>query len=588
MVKNVPSPPKIEPLPLQRLGGIVWRHRGRCVALLVLAVLGTLLALVFPSLVAWFVDDLIPNGRRELVWQAGALALAAFTLKEALTWGRILCGNALEQQVTVDLRAEFHHRLLRLPVPWFDRQKTGDLMTRMADDIPAMRRVVVEGVEQGVTATLQMIAAATLMFWTDAALTWIVLIPVPLIASGGWLYARWVAPRARTAREVAGNLNASFQEDMAGVRQIKASTAESNRTHFFKRQNESVRTAQTRLAKAWAIYAPSMTLVGHLGLALILVIGSLWCIDGRLTAGELMKFVLLVGFLYEPISRLHGVNQTLQDGLAASARVFGVLDEAEEDGIDEGDSLSLDPVKGALAFQALRFTYPGAKRAAIDGISFEIQPGAMVAVVGASGAGKSTLFHLLARFYEPDSGGISLDGHPIQQIRKASLRKQLSYVAQEPFIFSGSVRENLTLGGDSADDAQLWSALEKSGAAEFVRALPRALDEELGERGVRLSGGEKQRLALARVFLQDAPILLLDEATSALDTLSEKLVRSAIDQLRQGRTTLVIAHRLSTILSADVIHVMRDGQVIASGKHAELIQSCAYYASLAELAFAQD
>lgn len=572
--------------PRQRLGEIVWRHRGRCLTLLLLAVLGTLLVFVFPWVVEWFVDDIIPHQRRDLVWQAGGLAIAAFALKEVLAWGRTLCGNALEQQVTMDLRAEFHARLLRLPVPWFDRQKTGDLMTRMNDDIPAMRRMVVEGVEQGMTAAIQIIVAAIVMFWTDSALTWIVLAPMPLIASGGWIYARWVAPRARAAREAAGALSASFQEEIAGVRQIKASGAESEREPYFVRRNQAVRSTQTRLANAWAIYAPTMTFVGHLGLALILVVGSWWCIDAKLTPGELMKFILLVGFLYEPISRLHGVNQTLQDALAASTRVFIVLDEAAEPGLDQGGSLS-EP-KGAITFEGIGLTYPGAEHAAVAGISFTVEPGTTVAFVGASGAGKSTLFHLLARFYEPDHGQIRLDGRDICELGKTSLRSALSYVSQDPFLFSGSVRENLSLGSNSPDETALWKALESAEAADFVSALPAALDTEIGERGVRLSGGEKQRLALARVFLQDAPVLLLDEATSSLDTVSEDRVRKAVNKLRQGRTTLIIAHRLSTVLQADVIHVMRDGRLVASGTHDQLIEGCPYYASLAELAFARD
>lgn len=552
---------------------------------MLLAVAGALLVLVFPAVVQWFVDDIIPQGDRDSVWRAGGVAVLAFALKEVFSAGRILCAAALEQGITMDLRAAFHARLLRLPVPWFDRQRSGDLTTRMAEDIPAIRRTVVEGLEQGVTAVLQMVAVAGVMFWTNPSLAGIAFIPVPLIAAGGWIYARWVAPRAAEARALAGGLNAAFQEDVSGVRQIKASRAEAQRRAHFGTQNDNVRLAQMRLARVWAAYAPSMTLMGSLGLATLLIVGGVGCISGNLTPGELMKFILLVGFLYEPISRLHGINQTLQDGRAAAERVFAILNEpAEED--KEPSTVPFKRVS-SVAFEHVRFTYPGSDRPAVDDVSLQICHGQLTAIVGASGAGKSTLFHLLARFYEPDGGTILLDDQPLHAIPKPTVRRTISYVAQDPFLFSGNVRDNLLLARPDAQDDALWTALDNAGAAEFVRALPQRLDTEIGERGVRLSGGEKQRLALARVFLQDAPMLLLDEATSSLDGLSEQHIQKAIGKLRAERTCMVIAHRLSTVVKADVIHVMKNGRIIASGTHLQLLASCPYYASLAELAFAK-
>jgi ATP-binding cassette subfamily B protein/subfamily B ATP-binding cassette protein MsbA len=558
-------------------------------ALLVLSAMGTGLLLVFPMLVEWFVDGIIPERRVGLAWQAGGVAVLAFTLKELLAAGRMICGSLLEQRLTAELRSEFHERLLKLPIPWFDRQRTGDLVTRLADDIPAIRRIVIEGLEQGVTAILQATAAAVVMLATHSQLAWITLIPVPFIAAGGWMYARWISPRALAARTAAGSLSATFLENMAGVRQLKANRAEAFRTEAFERKNESARRAQMGVARLWAVYAPGLTFLGHLGLAMLLTLGAVACIEDAMTTGELMKFVLLVGFLYEPISRLHGVNQTLQDGLAAAGRVFELLDESPEpESLRNAEGPERLSVEQGIDFEGVTFCYPGSEQAALRDVSLTAKRGELTAIVGASGAGKSTLFHLLVRFHSTDHGRIGIDGQSIAETDLATLRDSIAYVAQEPFLFSGSVRENLRLAKPEAEDAALWEALEKVGAADLVRSWETGLDTELGERGVRLSGGEKQRLALARAFLTEAPILLLDEATSALDSISERSLGDALARFRNDRVCLAIAHRLSTVLEADMIHVMRDGGIIASGTHAELLKTCPYYASLAELALARD
>jgi ABC-type multidrug transport system fused ATPase/permease subunit len=325
-----------------------------------------------------------------------------------------------------------------------------------------------------------------------------------------------------------------------------------------------------------------MSLIGNLGLVLVLFVGAWWCVQGRLTQGELMAFVLMVGMLYEPIARLHGVNQTLVSGLASAKRIFAVLDEEGEENLEAGKVL--EAVRGEVVFESVSFGYtPG--RLVISDISLHVQPQQTVAFVGATGSGKSTLFQLLTRFYEPDSGTIMFDGHPLAECSKASVRDAIAYVTQDAFLFATTVRENLLLGKPDAEESELWEALQLACADEFVHRLENGLDSEVGERGMRLSGGERQRLAMARAFLKNAPILLLDEATSAVDNKSEHLIQEALTKLRQNRTCLVIAHRLSTVVEADRIYVMRLGRVVDSGTHQQLIQSSPYYAELAALAF---
>lgn len=562
---------------LRRLLAFAKGHWRMAVAQLGLAVAGTLLILVFPGVVRWFMDDLIPSKNIDGIWQAGLLALGAFTLREALFYARTRLNCAFEQAMITDLRGQLHRKMAHLPLRWFDHQTTGDVMTRLADDVPATQRVILEGIEQGATAVLQIVLTAIVMLVVDTRLALIVLAPTPLIAAGGWIYSRWVSPRSTAAREATSRLNDTLHDTITGIRQVKSFTAEEARQRRFGEASEDLRRKQTHLMSAWAFYAPSMTLLGNAGLILLLMAGAMWCIRGEMSPGQLMQFILLVGFLYEPIARLHGVNQTLMNGLAAAKRVFAILDHEDVEDLESGRAIT--SVRGEVEFRDVSFGYRE-DREILHAISFHVQARQTVAFVGATGSGKSTLFQLLTRFYDPQKGVITLDGIPLNELSKASLRRAVGYVTQEPFLFAGTVRENLHIGREDASEEALWQALRLACAEDFVRAMPGGLDAEVGERGVLLSGGERQRLAMARAFLKDAPVLLLDEATSAVDAKSEHLIQQALDTLRKDRTCFVIAHRLATITGADVIHVMQHGRIIASGTHEQLQAENGYYREL--------
>lgn len=548
---------------------------------LMLALLGTSLIIVFPGVVQWFVDDIIPNKDIPGIWRAGGLAIGAFFLREFLFYVRTRVNSDFEQRMIFDLRGQLHRKIARLPLAWFDKQSTGDILTRMADDVPATQRVILEGIEQGFTSILQIIIAGVVMFYTNAQFALIVMVPTPFIAAGGWLFARWIAPRAKLAREASSHMNSLLHDTITGIRQVKSYTAEDTKQADFNKASHSLRRAQQRLMTAWAVYSPLMGFFGSFGLVLLLGIGAYGAIQGQITTGELFKFIFLLGFFFEPIARLHGVNQTIVTGLASAERVFKILDQEGEEDLEAG--IKLEQAKGAIEFRDVTFGY-STEKPVLHGLSLRVEPRQTVAIVGATGSGKSTLFQLLAHFYEPQSGSIKLDGRSLSDYSRVSLRDSLAYVTQDAFLFAGTIRDNLRLGDPAATDDQMWLALNLACAEEFVRRHPDGLDAQVGERGVMLSGGERQRIAMARAFLKDAPILLLDEATSAVDTKSEQLIQQALEKLRQDRTCMVIAHRLSTVVSADVIYVMRQGVVLAHGRHEELVQSCAYYRELASLA----
>jgi ABC-type multidrug transport system fused ATPase/permease subunit len=584
------------------------RYPWRVVAGASMAIAGTLLGFVFPAVTQKFIDEIIPQRRLDLIMGAAGIALGAFALRQVFYSLRTLANNAFELRMTYDLRSELHRKIQHLPLKWFDRQSSGDILTRMADDVPATQRVILEGIDQGLPSILQVILTGGVMFTIHPKLALVVLIPVPFIIAGGWIYAKWVSPRATKAREAASGLSTLLHDNIAGIRQIKSYTLEQEKQEDFDESSGAYRDQQTKLQRAWSIYGPGMGFLGDLGVVLLMGFGAYWCIQDMvaldalrtggaspetianfeattLTIGKLSQFLLLMGMFYEPIGRLHGVNQTFVNGLASARRIFDILTLGGDEKLHEGEELK--GVKGEIRFEDVSFRYDE-HRPTVERIDLLVQPQQTVAIVGATGAGKSTLFQLLTRFYDPDSGDILLDGKSIRSLSKVSLRDSIGYVTQESYLFNQTIRENLKLGKPDATDEELWHALRLACAADFVAKLDGRLDATVGERGSRLSGGEKQRISIARAFLKDAPILLLDEATSAVDTKSERLIQQAIDGLRRDRTCLVIAHRLSTILHADQIYAMRAGHVVDHGTHEELMKKCPYYAELVALSFQEE
>lgn len=555
-----------------------WRVSGG----LLMAVAGALLGFVFPGLTQWFLDDIIPKGDTSRILPTALMALAAMGLRQVLFSLRTLANNSFELHMTYDLRSQLHNKIQHLPLKWFDRQSTGDILMRMASDVPATQRVILDGIDQAVPAILQIILTVGVMFWLHPKLALVALLPVPFIAAGGGMYARWVRPRADQVRESAGALNSLLHDNIAGIRQIKTYTLEPQKQQEFDRSSSEYRKQQTKLQRAWAAYGPGMGFLGDIGLILLIGFGAYWGIAKEITIGQIAQFLMLIAMLYEPIGRMQGLVATFIGGLVSAKRVFEILSTAEVEDLEQGEPLTT--VNGKIRFENVSFCYDQT-RPTLSKINLVVHPHQTVAIVGATGAGKSTVFQLLTRLYDPSEGEIYLDGTPISSLRKASLRDAIGYVTQESYLFDQTIRENLVLGKPDATDDQIWESLRNACAADFVERLSGGLNATVGERGGRLSGGEKQRISIARAFLKNAPILLLDEATSAVDTKSEKLIQHALDQLRQNRTCLVIAHRLSTIKHAHQIYVMRLGEVIAHGTHDELLKSCDYYAELARLSF---
>lgn len=568
------------PNTILRVSAYLFRYKSLFCLTIGLAAGMTLMEIAVPYTIKVILDDIKTTGALDSLIFGVALIAVLYIASEVFNSLRIRLNNTLEQQVLLEMRRDLHTKLLRLPVSFYDQRKSGEISSRVIEDVSAVERALLDGTEQGTSALLRIVGITGVLFWMQPALASCVFLPVPILLICGRFYAKRSRTVWKGVRESSGGLNSLLVEDIQGNRLIQTFGLQQRESARFEQRAVDLKHKTLQAMFRWSFYSPATTLVTKLGFLSIVGVGGYLVLQDSsdFSMGELLAFFLYANMLYMPISQLHGLNHLIAAGLASGERVFEILDATVD--VDEpANPIPLQKAPIEVTFEDVQFEYSD-RPAILKNLNLTLEANQVTALVGHTGTGKSTIANLAMRTHDVSAGSIQLTGVDIRNISLSELHDKVGHVAQDPFLFEGTVRDNLLLAKPAATEAEINRALEQACAEEFVAALPKQLDTNIGEKGIRLSQGEKQRLTIARVLLKNPPFVILDEATASVDTITERKIQRALDHLVEERTVLVIAHRLSTVRRADKIVVLNAGEVIESGTHADLLALNGHYAKL--------
>ncbi len=541
-------------------------------------ILNSLFQILGPYLTGRAVDAFIGQGDRQGLNRTMLLLLGTYVGGMVTRGVQTLATIAMGQRVLYRMRARIFEHFQRLSLDFFDRRETGDLMSRLTNDTEAINNTLNMGLPQFLGNILFLVGVLIAMVVLNWRLALISMAVLPLMFASTIFFSKRVRAASRRSRQKLGEVSSELEENISGVKVVQAFGREEATAQAFRRVNAQNRDANVEAQTVTSAFRPTLDIFSTVGIALVLGAGGVMALDGAITVGLIFAFLGYVRRFFQPVRAIGMLYAQVQTAVAAAERIFELLDTPPRVE-DRPDAEHLQTVEGRITFDHVTFAYE-AGETVLDDISFTAEPGEMVAIVGPTGAGKTTMVNLLMRFYDVTGGRVLVDGHDVRDVAKESLRNQVGMVLQDTFLFAGTIRENIRYGRLDATDEDVVAAAETAGADTFVQRLPDGYDTELSERGASLSLGQRQLIAIARAVLANPRILVLDEATSSVDTRTERVIQAGMNQLMEGRTSLVIAHRLSTIRDADQVLVLYEGRIIERGTHASLLAAEGFYHSL--------
>lgn len=531
---------------------------------------------IIRTLIATVTEPGVSADAFPLITRLTVYVLLLFLARAGLQFLRSYVAHLAGWGVVADVRKHIYEHLQRLSLRFYEDKQTGQLMSRVINDTDLFEQLISHAVPDVAVNVITLVGVSAVLFSLNWRLTLLSMIPIPLLVIAMRVYARYVRPAFRERQKELGDLNALLNDNISGIREIKAFTREDEELMRISRGIDRYRRSLLKALRLMATFQPFVTFTSSLGTLIVIYFGGRLAFNQVLPVADLVAFFLYLDLFYQPVRGLSDAWEQIQSSLAGADRVADLLAEAPELQSPPNAITLTQRVEGHISFKNVSFSYTEGIPV-LENINLEIPARHVVALVGPTGVGKSTLVSLIPRFYDVTEGAILLDGLDIRQINLESLRRQVSIVLQDVFLFHGTVRENILFGRPEASEAEVIEAARIANAHSFIEALPNGYNTLIGERGVKLSGGQKQRLSIARAVLKDAPILILDEATSSVDTETELLIQQALERLMVGRTTLIIAHRLSTVRNANLIVVLEGKHIVEMGTHAELLENRGLY-----------
>lgn len=543
-----------------------------------------LITVAYPIILQQTIDRVITGEQYDLAWTLAGIFLALMVVKGIATYIGQYTGDMFGIRSVYELRNALYAKLQRLPFSYYDNAKTGDLMSRLTADVEGFRFFLSFGFVELFRLVFLVSVSLCVMFYYSVSLTFVSMMAMPLLIVAVLRFDKKVHPAFRGIRKSFGKLNTNVQENISGIHTVKSLSRESFQINKFNDSNTDYKDRYLFTSDIWAKYFPVMEFLGNISVVFLFGYGGFLVMEGQLQIGELVAFYSLLGYIIFPIMNLGFTVNLFSQSKASGERLLEVIEAPEPIHSMEG-AIDGSNMKGQVSFENVTLQYREEDQVALDQVNLEVAAGKQVGLIGATGSGKTSLTQLLTRFYEPTEGIVKIDGLPVNEYTLPSLRSKIGFVLQESFLFSSSIKSNISYGYPDASMEEIIDAAKRANAHEFIMELPKGYDTMLGERGLGLSGGQKQRIAIARALCQNPAILVLDDATSAVDMKTELHIQEALEEVMKGRTTFIIAHRISSVKHADELIVFEHGKIVQRGTHDELIQEEGLYKRIYEIQY---